>query len=118
MKLLLLESRCHGHITIPTIAQMYEPRRMFRYLGKRAVMSVPADTLLAAIFVPSCASTKEAAMTKTPKRVPLPTFGSLRKRSSKSSGFQMGSSYMTDELEDTIMPMKLVKAKPHGMVNS
>ena len=76
---------------MPTAAQMYDPRRMFKYLGRRAVISVPAETLLAAMFVPvvettrlalgeimpsgfqgvvpSCASTKAAAMTNTPNRV-------------------------------------------------
>lgn len=41
VKLLELERRFQGHIANPTMLQMYPPRLMLMYLGKRAVMSVP-----------------------------------------------------------------------------
>ena len=73
----------HGHIANPTAAQIYPPLLMFKYRGSSAVMSVPALTLLAAMFVPSCASTNAVAMMKTPNRAgPLaisPVFGFSRK---------------------------------------
>lgn len=90
---------------------------MFRYLGNKAVISVPADTELAAMLVPSCARQKAAPMKKTPAlfaEVP-----SSRKDWRSLRGFQMGSPLkMTVEDEDTMMPMKDVMAKPQGMVIS
>lgn len=43
----------HGHIARPTAAQIYPPLRMLIYRGRRAVISVPAETELAAMLVPS-----------------------------------------------------------------
>ena len=91
---------------------------MLRYRGSKAVISVPADTELAAMFVPSWANTKDAAITNTPNRVAPVTLGSSRNNFSKVSGDQIGLPNVTVELEDTIIPMKLVRANPHGMVNN
>lgn len=51
-------------------------------------MSVPAETLLAAMLVPSCANAKDMAMKKTPARFLDPP--SLRKDWRSSSGFHCG----------------------------
>lgn len=119
MKLLLLDRRCHGHMAIPIIAQMYDPRRMLIHRGNNAVMSVPAEILFAAMLVPSWASVNAAAITKTPKRVAPPAFGCSRKRWRRSSGSQIGSPpKMTVDEELAMMPIKLVNANPIGMVNS
>jgi hypothetical protein len=81
-------SRFHGHMHNPTIAQIYPPRRMLRYLGNSAVMSVPAETLLAAMLVPSWASTNAVAMMNTPKR--SADVASSRRNCERSSrGFQI-----------------------------
>lgn len=75
-----------GHIARPTAAQIYPPRRIFRKRGRRAVRSVPAETELAAIFVPSCARAKANAIVKTPNlAAPLAPSRNLLKI---SSGFQ------------------------------
>lgn len=79
---------CQGHMARPTAAQMYPPRRIFRYRGSRAVMSVPAEIEFAAILVPSCAKANADAITKTPKRVAPSAFS--RKRLNRSKGFQIG----------------------------
>jgi hypothetical protein len=80
-------------------------------------MSVPAETLLAAMLVPSWARAKAVAMKKTPARLAEPP--SLRKDCRRERGFQMGSPWkMTVEEEETMMPMKEVMAKPTGMVIS
>ena len=56
---------------------------------------MPADTELAAIFVPSWARVNPAAMMKTPKRAgPLalsPVSGFSKKKVRRSKGFQIGS---------------------------
>ena len=92
---------------------------MFRYLGMSAVKSVPALTLFAAMLVPSCASTKDAAIAKTAKRVVLLAPSSSRNNPSKSRGDQIVRPLkMTVELEAVMMPIMLVKAKPHGIVKS
>jgi len=52
-------------------------------------MSVPAETELAAIFVPSWAKAKANAMMKTPKR--SPELAPSRKLLSRSKGFQIGT---------------------------
>lgn len=80
-------------------------------------MSVPADTELAAIFVPSWARAKDVAMKKTPARFAEPP--SFKKEESKSRGFQIGSPpKITTEQDDTIMPINEVIPNPRGMVNS
>ena len=81
-------------------------------------MSVPAETELAAMLVPSCASEKAAAMKKTPARFLEPPSSRIKPR--RSSGSQTGpvSGYRAAEEEETMMPMKDVKAKPMGMVQS
>ena len=78
-----------GHMASPTAAQIYPPRRMLRYRGRSAVRSVPAETELAAILVPSCARAKADAIMKTPNRVD--PFALSRNLLSKSRGFQTGS---------------------------
>ena len=88
---------------------------MLRYFGKRAVISVPAEMEFAAIFVPSWARQKAEAMKKTPALFLDPP--SLRKDSRRTSGFQIGSPLkMMVEDDETMIPMKLVTAKPQGMV--
>jgi hypothetical protein len=62
---------------------------MFRYRGMRAVKSVPAETELAEIFVPSCARANPVAMMKMPKR--WPELAPSRNMPSRSRGFQIGS---------------------------
>ena len=52
-------------------------------------MSVPAETLLAAMLVPSWASAKAAAIMNTPKR--SAELAPSRSLASRSRGFQMGS---------------------------
>lgn len=84
--------------------------------GNKADISVPAEIEFAAMFVPSCARAKALEMTKTPNR--WPESARSRNLPRRSSGFQTGSSYRTPELEDTIIPMKEVIAKPIGIVNS
>jgi hypothetical protein len=79
-------------------------------------MSVPAEIELAAMFVPSCASVKAAAMTKTPNLCADPP--SSRNFVSRSRGFHIASPKMTVEDDDTMMPMKEVMANPMGMVSS
>lgn len=115
MKLLLDESKFHGHMANPTAAQMKPPLRILMKRGRRAMMSDPAETELAAIFVPSWARAKPRAMKNTPARVPESGFAS-RKFDRRSSGFQMGSPYITVEDEDTMIPMNDVIANPQGMV--
>lgn len=117
MKLELVLSRCHGHITKPTPAQRYDPRLMLIHLGSKAVKSVPAEMELAAMFVPNCARVNAAAMTKTPKRVAPLTPGSSKNLVSRVSGDQIGSSLgkMTVAEDVTMIPMKEVTANPHGI---
>ena len=79
-------------------------------------MSVPAETELAAMLVPSWARAKAKEMKNTPARVPRPP--SSRNRLRRSRGDQIVSSYMTVEDDETIIPMKDVMAKPQGMVIS
>lgn len=117
MKLLLDESKFHGHMANPTAAHTNPPRLMVMKRGSRAVMSVPAATELAAIFVPSWARIKAAAMKKTPTRLAEPP--SFRNEVSNSRGFQIGSPpKITTDDEDTIIPMKQVTPKPMGIVRS
>lgn len=109
--------RLTGHMTRPTKAQIYPPRRISIYLGNRAVISVPAETEFAAMFVPSCASVNAVAIKKTPTR--FCDDPSARNECRRSRGFQMGSPLkMTVEDEDTMMPMMDVTPKPQGMVRS
>jgi hypothetical protein len=68
------------------------------------------------MLVPSWARANAKDMKKTPALVPDPP--PSRKRPRSSRGFQIGSLYMTVDDEETIMPTKEVKAKPHGMVNN
>jgi hypothetical protein len=80
-------------------------------------MSEPADTEFAAMFVPSWARVKAAAMKKTPARLGEPP--SSRNEVRRSRGFQIGSPpKMITEEEDTIIPIKEVVAKPMGMVKN
>lgn len=65
---------------------------MLIHRGSRAVKSVPAEMLLAAMLVPSWARAKDAAMMKTPKRVAPVTLGSSRNMVRRVRGDQMGSS--------------------------
>ena len=78
----------------PTAAQMYPPLLILRYLGNKAVMSVPAETELAAILVPSWANANAKEIMKTPNLAgPFalsPLLGLIKKYPSSSSGFQMG----------------------------
>ena len=85
-------------------------------------MSVPADTELAAMLVPSCARAKAAARAKTAMRergleVAL-SAGELRIWARRSRGFQTVVPKMTVEEEETAMPMKDVVAKLMGIVRS
>ncbi len=90
---------------------------MLRYRGSRAVISVPADTELAAMFVPSWARAKAAAMKKTPVR--FPEVPSSRKDWRSWRGFQIGSPLkMMVEEDETMMPINEVIPKPTGMVMS
>ncbi len=64
------------------------------YRGIMAVRSVPAEMEFAAMFVPSCATTKDAAMRNVPARSPAePTpWGSppwVMKSRRRSKGFQV-----------------------------
>ena len=65
------------------------------YRGNNAVMSVPADTELAAMLVPSCARANANEMMKTPNRAGpfafFPVFGLIKKYESRFNGFQIGS---------------------------
>lgn len=80
-------------------------------------MSVPAETELAAMFVPNWASAKAAEMKKTPARFLDPP--SSRNCWRRTNGSHIGSFLkITVDEEDTIMPMKEVIANPIGMVNS
>lgn len=60
----------HGQMAYPMAAQMKPPRRMFMYLGKRAVMSVPALREFAEMLVPNWAMAKPKEMRKTPPLSP------------------------------------------------
>lgn len=79
-------------------------------------MSVPAETELAAMLVPSWARANASAMKKTPARFLL--VPSFRNDCRRSRGFQIASPKMTFEDEDTIIPMKEVIANPMGIVRS
>lgn len=81
-------------------------------------MSVPADTELAAMLIPSCARANAEALMNTPTRAVVGASASSRIWDSRSSGFQIVVSKMTVEDEETTMPMKDVIAKPRGMVTS
>jgi hypothetical protein len=86
VKLFELSKTFQGHITIPTKAAIYPPRRILTYRGHKADRSFPAETLFAAILTPSCANAKANAIKKTPTRVAelgLPS----RKSFKRSSGF-------------------------------
>lgn len=72
VKLLALERRFQGHMTRPMTAHTYPPRRISMKRGRRAVISVPADTELAAMLVPSWARANAVAMKNTPARFPDP----------------------------------------------
>jgi len=87
------------------------------YRGRRAVISVPAETLLAAILVPSWASAKAKAIKKTPARLlDVPSF---RNDCRRVRGFQIGSPWKITVLdEETMIPMKEVTAKPRGIVSN
>ena len=87
MKLFVLSKRFDGHMAIPTRAQIYPPRLMLMNRGSKAVISVPAETEFAAIFVPSWARAKDDAIKKTPTRVPVPP--SSKKNLRRSRGFQI-----------------------------
>ena len=71
---------------MPTIAAIYPPRRILMYLGINADKSLPAETELAAILTPSCASAKASAIKNTPHRVAELGFPS-RNLPSRSKGF-------------------------------
>lgn len=58
-------------------------------LGRRAVVSDPAETEFAAMLVPSWARANAVAMKKTPTRFPDPP--SAINFLSRSRGFQIGS---------------------------
>lgn len=85
---------------------------MYMNRGRRAVVSEPAETEFAAMFVPSWARANAAAMKKTPVRFPAPP--SARNRLSRSMGFQMGSLYITIDEDDTMIPTNEVSAKEHA----
>jgi hypothetical protein len=84
--------------------------------GKRAVRLVPADTEFAAIFVPSCARAKPAAIAKIPNLSAELAPSKNIPRSVK--GFQTARPKITLEEEETMMPIKEVTAKPTGIVTS
>lgn len=73
----------------PIAAQTNPPRRMLMKRGRSAVISDPAETEFAAMFVPSCAREKAKAMKKTPALAPEPP--SERKFDKISSGPQIVS---------------------------
>lgn len=87
------------------------------YRGRRAVRSVPAETELAEILVPSWARANPVAIIKIPKRWPeLAPFKNMPRR---SRGFQTGSvSKITDEEDDTIIPINEVIPNPIGIVSN
>lgn len=80
-------------------------------------MSVPAETELAAMFVPNWARANAVAIKKTPARsLEVP---SSRKVWRRVRGFQIGSPpKITVEEEETMIPMKDVTPKPTGIVIS
>jgi hypothetical protein len=80
-------------------------------------MSVPAEIEFAAMFVPSCASVKAAAMMKTPNLCPDPA-SSSKNLVRRFSGFQIGSPKITLEEDPTMIPINDVMAKPIGMVSN
>ena len=84
--------------------------------GISAVISEPAETEFAAMFVPNCARAKAKEMKKTPARAPL--FAPCRYCPKRSSGFQIVSPKITVEDEETITPMNDVIPKPIGIVRS
>jgi hypothetical protein len=51
-KRLLLDTRFQGHMTSPTMADIYPPRLILMKRGNSAVRSHPALTELAEMFVP------------------------------------------------------------------
>lgn len=79
-------------------------------------MSVPADTLFAAMFVPSCAKEKALAIKKTPARFLEPP--SLRNAVRRLRGFHTAVPKIIFEDDDTIMPINEVTANPAGIVIS
>jgi len=81
-----LSSTFQGHMTIPTAAAIYPPRRILIYLGINADKSLPAETEFAAMLTPSCARAKARAIKNTPHRVAELGFPS-RNLPSKSKGF-------------------------------
>ena len=81
-------------------------------------MSVPAETELAAMLVPSCARANAEAMMNTPRRERALAFASSRIWDRRSNGFQIVVPKMTCEDEDTIIPMNDVVAKAIGIVIS
>lgn len=89
---------------------------MVQNRGSKAVRFVPAETELAAIFVPSCANVKPLAITKTPKR--SAELAPSRNRPKSVRGFHISRPKITLEEDVTMIPMKDVTAKPTGMVTS
>lgn len=73
----------HGHMQRPISAQIYPPLLILRYRGRRAVMSVPAETELAAMLVPNWANEKANEIMKTPNLAGpfafFPVLGSIKK---------------------------------------
>lgn len=77
---------------------------------------VPADTVFAAIFVPSCATAKPVEIINTPKRsAELALSRNLPRR---SNGFHTAWPKTTVDEDVTIIPMNDVIANPTGIVIS
>lgn len=103
-----------GQIANPTAAQMKPPLLILIYLGKRAVMSVPAERELAEILVPTWAMVKQKARMNTPPRSPLELPSKNFERT--SNGFQKVSLYRYVEALETRTPIKHVMEKQIGRV--
>jgi hypothetical protein len=80
------------------------------------MLKLTAETEFAAIFVPSCASAKPVEMKNTPARFLDPP--SCRKEVSSSNGFQMAWPNIIVDDDETIIPIKDVRAKQMGMANN
>lgn len=103
-----------GHMARPIAAQTYPPRRIVQNRGSKADRLVPAETELAAIFVPSWASANPAAITKIPNR--SAELASSRNISIRIRGFQTDLPKITLDDEVTTMPINEVTANPTGIV--
>ena len=82
----------------------------------RGAPKLTAETELAAILVPNCASAKPVEMKNTPARFLDPP--SCRKDVSSSNGFQIAWPNIIVDDDETIIPIKDVSAKQIGMADS